>query len=409
MSESPAAPPGAGASPPETRRGFIADLSLSAVVAGFVTVLVGYTSSAVIVFEAARAAGADAATVASWMWALGLGMGLTCIGLSLRYRTPVVTAWSTPGAALLVTSAPGVPLPVLYGAFVATGLLILVAGVTGGFERAMSRVPLSLASGMLAGVLLRFGLDAFGAVRTEPVLVIAMFAAWLLGRRFWPRYSVVGALGVGIALCAWAGSLRFTEVPLALATPVFVAPALSWPALISVTTPLFVVTMASQNIPGVATMRAHGYSTPISPVIAWTGVATTLLAPFGAFGLNLAAITAAICMGREAHEDARRRYMASVAAGAFYVLLGLFGATVGALLAAFPRELVVAIAGLALVGTIANGLATAAKDEAEREAAIVTFLVTASGLTLWGVGAAFWGLVAGLVVRAVFSWKRPAR
>ncbi|HEX8697640.1 MAG TPA: benzoate/H(+) symporter BenE family transporter [Myxococcaceae bacterium] len=402
-------PPTEDASSPGARRGFLADLSLSAVVAGFVTVLVGYTSSAVIVFEAARAAGADAATVASWMWALGLGTGLTCIGLSLRYRTPVVTAWSTPGAALLVTSAPGLPLPVLSGAFVATGLLILVAGVTGGFERVMSRVPVSLASGMLAGVLLRFGLDAFGAVRTEPVLVIAMFAVWLMGRRFWPRYSVVGALGVGIALCAGAGTLRFTGVPLALATPVFVTPVFSWPALISVTLPLFVVTMASQNIPGVATMRAHGYATPISPVIAWTGVATTLLAPFGAYGLNLAAITAAICMGREAHEDPRRRYMASVAAGAFYVLLGLFGATVGALLAAFPRELVVAIAGLALVGTIANGLAAAAREESEREAAIVTFLVTASGLTLWGVGAAFWGLVAGLVVRAVFSWKRPAR
>jgi benzoate membrane transport protein len=409
MSESPTAPPAGDASPPVERRGFIADLSLSAIVAGFVTVLVGYTSSAVIIFEAARAAGADSATVASWMWALGLGMGLTCIGLSLRYRTPVVTAWSTPGAALLVTSAPGVPLPVLSGAFVATGLLILVAGVTGGFERVMSRVPVSLGSGMLAGVLLRFGLDAFGAVRTEPVLVIAMFAVWLMGRRFWPRYSVLGALGVGIALCAWAGTLRFAQVPLALATPVFVAPALSWPALISVTLPLFVVTMASQNIPGIATMRANGYATPISPVIAWTGVATTLLAPFGAFGLNLAAITAAICMGREAHEDTRRRYVASVAAGAFYVLLGLFGATVGALLAAFPRELVVAIAGLALVGTIANGLAAAAREEAEREAAIVTFLVTASGLTLWGVGAAFWGLVAGVLVRAVFSWKRPAR
>jgi benzoate membrane transport protein len=395
--------------PRPERRSLAADLSLSAIVAGFVTVLVGYTSSAVIVFEAARAAGADAATVASWMWALGLGMGLTCIGLSLRYRTPIATAWSTPGAALLVTSAPGVPLPALSGAFVATGLLILVAGATGGFERVMSRIPLPLASGMLAGVLLRFGLDAFGAIRSAPVLVLAMFGVWLLGRRFWPRYSVVGALAVGIALAAREGTLRYTGIPLALTTPVFVAPALSWPALVSITAPLFVVTMASQNIPGVATLRAHGYTTPVSPLIAWTGAATTVLAPFGAYALNLAAITAAICMGREAHEDARRRYVAAVAAGAFYVLLGLFGATVGALLAAFPRELVVAIAGLALVGTIGNGLAIAAKDETEREAAIVTFLVTASGLTLWGVGAAFWGLVAGLVVRTGLSWKRPVR
>jgi benzoate membrane transport protein len=389
-------------------RSLASDFSLSALVAGFVTVLVGYTSSAVIVFEAARASGADAAMVASWMWALGLGMGLTCIGLSLRYRTPIATAWSTPGAALLVTSAPGVPLSALSGAFVATGLLILVAGATGGFERVMSRIPLPLASGMLAGVLLRFGLDAFAAIRSAPVLVLAMFGTWLVGRRLWPRYSVVGALAVGIALAARAGTLRYTGIPLALTTPVFVAPAFSWSALVSITAPLFVVTMASQNIPGVATLRANGYTaTPVSPLIAWTGAATTVLAPFGAYALNLAAITAAICMGREAHEDARRRYVAAVAAGGFYVLLGLFGATVGALLAAFPRELVVAIAGLALVGTIGNGLAIAAKDEAEREAAIVTFLVTASGLTLWGVGAAFWGLVAGLVVRTGLSWKRP--
>jgi benzoate membrane transport protein len=402
MSEPPAPPQ------PERRR-LAADFSLSALVAGFVTVLVGYTSSAVIVFEAARASGADAPTVASWMWALGLGMGLTCIGLSLRYRTPIATAWSTPGAALLVTSAPGVPLPALSGAFVATGLLILVAGATGWFERVMSRIPLPLASGMLAGVLLRFGLDAFGAIRSAPVLVLTMFGVWLVGRRLWPRYSVVGALAAGIALAAGAGSLRFTGIPLALTAPVFVAPAFSWAALVSITAPLFVVTMASQNIPGVATLRAHGYTTPVSPLIAWTGAATVLLAPFGAYALNLAAITAAICMGREAHEDARRRYVAAVAAGAFYVLLGLFGATVGALLAAFPRELVVAIAGLALVGTIGNGLAIAAREETEREAAIVTFLVTASGLTLWGVGAAFWGLVAGLAVRAGLSWKRPAR
>lgn len=392
---------------PELRR-LAADFSLSAAVAGFVTVLVGYTSSAVIVFEAARATGADAATVASWMWALGLGMGLTCIGLSLRYRTPVATAWSTPGAALLVTSAPGIALPELSGAFVATGILILVAGATGWFERVMSRIPLSLASGMLAGVLLRFGLDAFGALRTAPVLVTGMFGVWLVGRRFWPRYAVPGALAVGIALCARAGTLQHTGIPLAFATPVFVAPAFSWSVLVSITAPLFVVTMASQNIPGVATLRAHGYGTPVSPLVAWTGAATTLLAPFGAFALNLAAVTAAICMGREAHEDARRRYVAAVVAGALYVLLGLFGGTVGALLAAFPRELVVAIAGLALVGTIGNGLATATKDETDREAAIVTFLVTASGLTLWGVGAAFWGIVAGILVRSVVSWRRPA-
>ncbi|MBF5045182.1 benzoate/H(+) symporter BenE family transporter [Aggregicoccus sp. 17bor-14] len=386
---------------PLERRSFWADASLSALVAGFVTVLVGYTSSAVIVFEAARAAGGDAGVVASWMWALGMGSGVTCILLSLRYRRPVVTAWSTPGAALLVTSVPGLSPGALSAAFLASGLLVLLAGVTRGFERAISRIPLPLASGMLAGVLLRFGLEAFASIRTSPLLVLGMFAAWLVGRRLWPRYAVPGALAVGIAVAAGAGSLHLAGVSLTLARPVFATPHPTWAALVGVTLPLFVVTMASQNVPGVATMRANGYDTPISPLVTWTGAATAVLAPFGGFSINLAAITAAICMGREAHEDPRRRYVASVAAGGLYLVLGLLGATVGALLAAFPRELVLAIAGLALVGTIGNGLAIAAKDERERESAIVTFLVTASGLSLWGVGAAFWGLVAGLLVRTV--------
>jgi len=394
------------AAAPARPRSFFADVSVSALVAGFVTVLVGYTSSAVIVFEAARAAGGDAATVASWMWALGIGSGLTCIGLSLCYRRPVVTAWSTPGAALLVTSVPGLSPGALSAAFLVSGLLVLLAGVTGAFERAISRIPLPLASGMLAGVLLRFGLEAFAAVRTAPLLVLAMFALWLAGRRFWPRYAVPGALAGGLAIAAGAGTLHLTGIPFALARPVFVTPTLSVAALVGVTLPLFVVTMASQNVPGVATMRAAGYDTPVSPLIAWTGAATAALAPFGGFSINLAAITAAICMGREAHEDPRRRYVAAVVAGGFYLLLGLFGATIGALLAAFPRELVVGIAGLALVGTIGNGLAVVARDEQEREPAVVTFLVTASGLAVWGVGSAFWGLAAGLLVRGVMHWKR---
>jgi benzoate membrane transport protein len=391
------------------RRSLVADLSVSGLVAGFVTVLVSYTSSAVVVFEAARAAGADAATVASWMWAIGIGSGLTCIALSLRYRQPVVTAWSTPGAALLVTSVPGLSPGALSAAFIASGLLVVLAGVTRGFERALSRIPLPLASGMLAGVLLRFGLEAFAAVRTAPLLVVAMFAAWLAGRRLWPRYAVPGALGVGLALAAAGGTLHLTGIPFTLARPHFVMPTPTWAALVGVTLPLFVVTMASQNVPGVATMRAHGYETPISPLITWTGAATAVLAPFGGFSINLAAITAAICMGREAHEDPRRRYVAAVVAGGFYLVMGLLGATVGALLAAFPRELVVGIAGLALVGTIANGLALAARDERERDSAIVTFLVTASGLAIGGVGSAFWGLVAGLLVRTVMHWRSPAR
>jgi benzoate membrane transport protein len=382
------------------------DLSLSAVVAGFVTVLVGFTSSAVIVFEAARASGTDAAGVGSWMLALGVGMGLTCVGLSLRYREPVVTAWSTPGAALLITALAGVPPGEAVGAFLVSGALITAAGFSGAFERFMSRIPLPLASAMLAGVLLRFGLDAFVAMRTQLALVLAMFAAWIVARRLVPRYAVVAALGVGIAVAAGRGLLHLEGVRLALATPVFTAPALSVRAVVGVALPLFVVTMASQNVPGVAVLRASGYGTPVSPLVGWTGAATLALAPFGGYALNLAAITAAICTGREAHEDPSRRYVASVAAGGFYLVVGLFGATVGAVFAAFPRELVLAVAGLALFGTIAGGLATALRDEREREPALVTFLCSASGLTLFGIGAAFWGLVAGVVTTLVLRARK---
>ena len=380
------------------------DISVSAVVAGFVTVLVGFTSMAVIVFQAAHAVGAGPAEIASWMWALGLGMGLTCIGLSLRYRMPVVTAWSTPGAAMLITSAAGVALPEAIGAFMVSGLLIAIAGFSGWFERALNRIPISIVSGMLAGVLMRFGLELFIVMKAQFAVVFAMFAVYLLMRRLIPRYAVISAFALGIAVAAMQGSLHLETVHLEFARPVWITPEISASTVIGVALPLFIVTMASQNAPGVAVIRASGYPVPISPVIGWTGVATVILAPFGAFALNLAAITAAICMGREAHEDTARRYMASVSAGFFYILIGLFGATVGALFAAFPRELVAAIAGLALIGTIGNGLALALTNEGDREPALITFLVAASGVTLFGIGSAFWGLIAGsltlLVLRA---------
>ncbi|MCG9097426.1 benzoate/H(+) symporter BenE family transporter [Laribacter hongkongensis] len=376
---------------------FWQDLSLSAVLAGFVTVLVGFTSSAVIVFQAAASAGAGPAEIASWMWALGLGMGLTCIGLSLAYRQPVVTAWSTPGAALLITATAGLPLDQAIGAFMVSALLITLAGFTGLFERLMRRIPLSLASAMLAGVLLRFGLDVFTSLSVAPAIVLPMCAAYLAGRLWWPRYAVPLTGLAGMLAAAGTGSLSLSGLTLELARPVLTWPAFSLPALVGVALPLFAVTMASQNVPGVAVIRASGYSLPVSPLVGWSGLANLLLAPFGAFALNLAAITAAICMGREAHEDPARRYVAAVAAGGFYLLTGIFGATVGALFAAFPPSLVLALAGLALLGTIGNGLAAALRDEYDREAALVTFLVTASGLTVMGIGSAFWGLVAGAV------------
>lgn len=389
------------------RPSLLHDLSLPAVIAGFVTVLVGFASSAVIVFEAARTMGASQAQIGSWMWALGLGMGVTCIGLSLRYRVPVVTAWSTPGAAMLIGSgSAGIALSDAIGAFVLAAMLGALAGFSGIFEKAIRRIPVSLASGMLAGVLLRFGLDVFVSMQTQLGMALAMFATYLGCRRLLPRYAVIATLAVGIAIAAGKGLMHFEGVDLRLATPMWVTPTLSWQALFGIALPLLLVTMASQNLPGVAVIRASGYDTPVSPTIGWIGVVNALLAPFGAYALNLAAITAAICMGREASEDPARRYVAAVSAGVFYLVVGLFGATVAAVFAAFPRELVMAIAGIALLGTIGNSLATALKEEREREPALIAFLVTASGLTLGGVGSAFWGLLAGSLTLLIWRQRR---
>jgi benzoate membrane transport protein len=377
--------------------------ALPLLTAGFVTVLVGFTSSAAIVFQAATAAGATPGQLASWMWALGMGMGLTCIGLSLRYKNPVVTAWSTPGAALLAGSLQGVAMGEAIAAFMFCAALITLSGITGWFERMMSRIPLPIAAAMLAGVLTRFGINIFTEMQGQFALIFPLFIAYLICKRLWPRYAIMLVLALGIAIAAGQDLLHIREVNLAFAKPEFMMPIFNWQTMLSLGVPLFVVTMASQNMPGVAVIRANGYNTPISPLISWTGITTLLLAPFGCFSLNLAAITAAICMGKEAHEDPAQRYKASIAAGCFYVLLGVFGATIGALFTAFPKALVLAIAGLALLGTIANGLSAAMSDEKTREPALVTFLVTLSGISLLGIGAAFWGLIAGVIAMIIMK------
>jgi len=381
------------------------DLSLSTAVAGFVAVLVGFTSSVAIVFQAAQALGATQAQTTSWMWALGIGMGLTSIGLSLRARQPILTAWSTPGAALLAGTQ-GITMPEAIGAFIVCGVLITLFGVTRWFERLMDRIPLAVAAALLAGVLARFGLDAVLAVKTAPLMVLVMAAAYLLGRRAWPRYAVPGVLLAGIAVAAVQGQLNLAAVDWAWAQPVWTTPSFSVAAMIGVALPLFVVTMASQNLPGVAAQRAAGFNIPVSPVTTATGLVTLVLAPFGAFAINLAAITAAICMSPEAHADPAKRYTAPVVAGIFYTLLGLGGGAVVGLLAAFPKELVAAVAGLALLGTIAGGLHQALAEPRHRDAAAMTFLVTLSGLQMAGIGAAFWGVLAGVVTLTVQHWKK---
>jgi benzoate membrane transport protein len=385
---------------------FITDSSTSALVAGFIAMLTGHTSGLVLIFQAGQAAGLDGGLIASWIWALSLGMALCTIGLSLHYRAPIVVAWSTPGAALLISSLPGVSFSEAIGAYLVCALLLTLVGLTGSFERLMRHLPASLASALLAGILLRIASAIFPAAEQQTSLVLAMLFSYLLLKRLQPRYAVLAALVVGSLLAYQLGLLDLAGVPLTLAQPQWTTPSFSLNAIISIGLPLFVVAMASQNIPGLAVLRADGYAVPASPLLSVTGLASLLLAPFGAHGVNLAAITAAICTGPHAHEDPRKRYTAAIYCGLFYALAGVFGASLVALFAALPSALLLSVAAIALLGSIGNGLSAALHNPNEREAALLTFMVCASGISFYGIGSAFWGLLAGLLTLVIVNAGR---
>lgn len=381
-------------------------LTFPTLLSGFVAVLVGYASSAAIIWQAAAAAGATAPQIAGWMTALGLGMGISTLGLSWWYKAPVLTAWSTPGAALLATSLQGVTLSETIGIFIFANALIVICGVSGLFARLMKIIPHSLAAAMLAGVLLRFGLQAFSNLEGHLLLCGSMLLAWLLTKAFAPRYAIVATLLVGGLVAALKGDVVTDRLTFALVMPQFIAPTFNLTTLISIGLPFFLVTMASQNAPGFATMKASGYPVAVSPLIIVTGGLALLLSPFGVYSICIAAITAAICQSPDAHPDAGKRWLAAAAAGVFYMLAGIFGGSISGLMAALPLSWIQTLAGLALLGTISGSLHQALHNEAERDAAIVTFLLTASGATLAGIGSAFWGLVAGGVCYALLLRTR---
>jgi benzoate membrane transport protein len=392
------------ASPPARSRP-LADTSPAAIVAGFIAMMTGCTSSLVLMFQAGQAAGLTSAQISSWIWALFMGMAVCSVGLSLRYRTPITVAWSTPGAALLITSLGGVAYPEAIGAFITCAVLVTICGVTGSFDRLVKKLPASLAAALLAGILFKIGSEIFVAAQHRTALVLGMFFTYLLIKRVSPRYAVLAALLVGTALSALLGLLDFSGFTLEVAMPVWTTPEFSVAATVSIGIPLFVVAMTSQNMPGVAVLRADGYHVPASPLISVTGIASLLLAPFGSHGLNLAAISAAICTSAHAHEDRDKRYTAAIWCGIFYAIAGIYGATLAALFASFPKELVLSIAALALFGSIINGLTVAMNEPREREAALITFMVTASGLTLLSIGSAFWGIVAGVLTLVILNGK----
>jgi benzoate membrane transport protein len=363
--------------------------------AGLIACIVGYASSAVIVFSAATHIGLSTEEESSWLGVLCFFMGILTITMSLKYKVPIMFAWSTAGAALLISSTAPLTINEAYGAFVVSGFLIFIFGASGIFERVMNKIPSSLAQAMLAGILLKFALSVFQATSTEKNLIIILFFVYIFCRKLAPRYTVLIVTIIGLITASLFHLIPLNSIHSEIAFPKYYRPVFHLGPIINIGIPLFIVTMTSQNMAGIATLIAHDYKIPISKVIGWSGFVNTFIAPFGGFAINLAAITAAICMGSDTHHDHKKRYGAAVYSGIVYLFIGLFAGTVGSFFTALPKELISAISGFALLGTVTQGLTSATRHDHEKEAAMMTFFVTASGMTLYGVGSAFWGILAG--------------
>jgi len=385
------------------------DVSLSAITAGVVAVAVSFGGPGALIFQAAKAANLSQAQLASWIWAICVGSGATGIILSLKYRVPVITAWSTPGIALLAAGWAAYPYPEAVGAFVVAGLLLTASGVTGFFQALMNRIPRPVVAAMLAGILLRFGVGVFDHLGKSPLLPGVMLAVFFAAKRMAPRYAILLTLLAGFATAWAAGALDIAPVHATFAVPVLTMPVFSLRAVMGLALPLFLVTTTGQNATGLGVLRASGYDIPASPLVALTGACSTLLAPFGSSGVNLSSLTAAICTGPEAHPDPARRYIAGITCGLCYLTVGVFGAALARVFMALPGALIAVASGLALFGAITSGLAQAMEDPAKRDAALVTLLITASGVQFFGIGGAFWGLVGGLAVDRIFSRTKRVR
>ena len=378
---------------------------LPPIIAGLISVIVNYGGTFILIFQAAQMAGLSPELTASWVWSISIGVGITGILLSWYTKEPIITAWSTPAAAFLITALIAVPYSEAIGAYLISALAFIILGVTGYFGKLIRLIPVSIASGLLAGILLQFGISAFSNMTIDPILAIFMFFIYIIAKRFSARYAIVCVLSFGFILLLLQSQINFSGLELKLATPIFTEPTFSINALLSVALPLFLITLTGQYMPGLLILKNEGFKTNAKPILAITGLGSLLMAPFGSHAFNLAAITAAICTGKESHEDPSKRWIAGVAAGVFYILVGIFGVTLAALFAAFPATFISTLAGLALLSTIAGSLANALSDNNTREAAMITFLATAANINLFGIGGAFWGLVLGLISYFILNGK----
>ena len=383
----------------------IQDFSIPAVFAGFITFLIGISVSSVLVIQAAQLLGASTAQISSWFWALGLSIGLSGLILSWKFKYPVATSWSTAGLALIIATGSGYSLNEAVAAFMICGIITAALGFFGAFERILSFIPQSLTSAMLAGVLLKFGIDVFAKLETHWGFIFTLLATYIVLKKALPRYCIVITVIVGFVICPLFMQFEIPPLNFSLTQPVWVSPDFSLQSLLGLAIPLFIINMASQYLPGIAMIKSYGYQPHVRQLVGWTGIAQAFLAPFGAFATNIAAISAAVSLDDQAHPDPQKRYIAGMSCGVFYILMGLFASTLTTLLISFPSVFIVALAGIALFATIGHNISIAFQQVDEREAALMTFLFSASGVQFFGIGSAFWGLLFGYAVYRIFRLK----
>ncbi|MHA3099027.1 benzoate/H(+) symporter BenE family transporter [Acinetobacter brisouii] len=384
----------------------IQDFSVPAVFAGFITFLIGISVSAVLVIQGAQTLGATPEQISSWLWALGLSIGVSGLILSWKYRYPVATAWSTPGIALIIATGSHYSLSAAIGAFIVCGILTAFVGFSGIFQRLLSKIPMSLSCAMLAGILLKFGIQLFTDLQQSWAFILTLLAIYLIAKRLWPRYCIVLTVVAAMILCPVFMPFQFPHLSWSLAKPVWISPEFSASTILGLALPLFIINMSSQFLPGIGMIKSYGYQPHTNSLVGWIGVSQTILAPFGAFSVCLAAISAAVSLDDQVHPDPKRRYIAGMSCGLFYILMGLFATTLTGLLMAFPKIFIVTLAGIALFGTISHNIAIAFKEPQDREPALLTFLMSASGVQFFGIGSAFWGLLLGIVVAIILNHRK---
>lgn len=379
------------------------DWSISATVAGFLAVLISYSGPLIIFFQAAQRAHVSTDMMVSWIWGISIGAAISGIYLSIKYKTPVITAWSAPGTALLVTLFPNISLNEAVAAYITSAIVIFLIGITSYFDKLLKWIPQDVAAGMMAGILFQFGISLFTASDSMPLIVFSMLIVFLIAKRLMPRYTMIWVLAAGVLLSLILGKMNPVDVSFSLAIPQWISPEWTWNSTLNLAVPLILVSLTGQFLPGMAIMKLSGYDTPAKPIITATSIASLAVACVGGITIVLASITAALCMGKDAHELKEKRYIAGIANGIFYILGGLFAGSIVMLFSLLPKELVAALAGLALLGAIATNISVAMKNDGQRDAALITFLASASGMHFLGLSSVFWGICIGVIAHFILT------